>query len=72
LSTTNIRRVAYGGDRWVAVGDSGKMAYSTDGVPWTAATSTFGGSVIRGLAYGGGKWVAVGDSGRMAYLADEE
>jgi len=43
--TYNIRAIAYGsaGNRFVAAGNSGKMAYFTDGVTWTAvANSTFG------------------------------
>ncbi|MDR2783778.1 MAG: hypothetical protein LBB48_08090 [Treponema sp.] len=52
----------------VAGGDSGKMAYSADGVSWTAISNhPFGGSAINGVAYGGGKFVAVGGSGKMAY-----
>jgi hypothetical protein len=44
------------------------MAYSADGITWTAvANSTFGDSSIRSVAYGGGRWVAVGQNGKMAY-----
>jgi hypothetical protein len=71
FGSTNISGVAYGGDRWVAVGGSGKMAYSADGETWTAATSSgFGTTIINGVAYGGDRWVAVGWNGKMAYLAD--
>jgi hypothetical protein len=68
FGTSNIKDVAYGGGRYVAVGESGKMAYSTDGISWTAVTnSTFGTSTIYGITYADGKFVAVGDSGKMAY-----
>jgi hypothetical protein len=44
------------------------MAYSTDGISWTAVTdSTFGTSTIYGITYAAGKFVAVGASGKMAY-----
>jgi hypothetical protein len=54
------------------------MAYSADGVAWTAVTdSIFDPSAgITGVAYGNGKWVAVGFddpdytynyAGKMAY-----
>jgi hypothetical protein len=44
------------------------MAYSTDGISWTAVTdSTFGTSTIYGITYASGKFVAVGASGKMAY-----
>jgi hypothetical protein len=37
--------ISYGNGKFVAVGDYGKMAYSADGVNWTAvADSTFGSS----------------------------
>ena len=74
FGTNSIQNIAYGGNRFVAVGNSGRMAYSTDGVTWTAiaggegtGTSEFGTDMIMGIAYGGNKFVAVGGSGRMAY-----
>jgi photosystem II stability/assembly factor-like uncharacterized protein len=49
----------------------GRMAYSDDGITWTAIpNSTFGTSNIHGIAYGGGKFVAVGQQGKMAYSDD--
>ena len=71
FGTTDINGIAYGGGKFVAVGNSGKMAYSTDGVFWTTVTtSRFGTTAIRGVAYGGDKFVAVGDFGMMAYSTD--
>jgi hypothetical protein len=66
FSTYDIRGVTYGGGKFVAVGDSGKIAYSSDGVNWTAGSGTSSGT-LYGVAYGGGKFVAVGASGLMAY-----
>ncbi|MDR0562679.1 MAG: chitobiase/beta-hexosaminidase C-terminal domain-containing protein [Spirochaetaceae bacterium] len=73
-----INSVCYGGGKFVAVGNRGKMAYSEDGVTWRTAVvnSTFGtdfDSSIRGVCYGDGKFVAVGNSyrgGRIAYSED--
>jgi photosystem II stability/assembly factor-like uncharacterized protein len=64
-----------GGGTFVAVGDSGKAAYSKDGGKnWT---TTGGGFIsndnISTIAYGaydGGTFVAVSDNGKAAYSAD--
>ena len=75
FGTSNIRGIAYGGTganaKFVAVGEGGKMAYSTDGTTWAAVTnSTFDTSHIYGIAWGNNMFVAVGQSGKMAYSAD--
>ena len=79
--TTNGWGVAYGKDNlgaglWVAVGDGGVIAKSTDGNVWTPAAST-GGITIEGvgIAYGkdslgGNLWVAVGGGGLIAKSTD--
>jgi hypothetical protein len=70
-NTFDIRAIAYGNNRFVAVGESGKMAYSADGITWTAVSdSTFGSSYIYGITYEGGRFVAGGADGKMAYSAD--
>ncbi|MDR1286889.1 MAG: InlB B-repeat-containing protein [Treponema sp.] len=70
FGTSLILGIAYGGGKFVAVGEDGKMARSADGVTWDAVgTSTFGTSTIVGIAYGGGKFVAVGGF-EMAWSAD--
>jgi hypothetical protein len=53
--------IAYGGGKFVAVGNKAEMGYSTDGVTWTAVEqSPFGGAEeFVGIAYGGDKFVAV-------------
>ena len=44
------------------------MAYSTDGINWTAVDdSTVGSSTISSLCYGNGKYIANGGSGKMIY-----
>jgi photosystem II stability/assembly factor-like uncharacterized protein len=67
----NISAIAYGNNRFVAVGDKGKMATSTDGTTWTAVSnSRFGTSAISAIAYGNNRFVAVGDGGKMATSTD--
>jgi hypothetical protein len=67
----DISNVAYGGNRFVAVGFNGKMAYSSDGRSWTAVSnSRFGDDTILGITYGNNRFVAVGSSGTMAYSSD--
>jgi hypothetical protein len=76
FGNNEIRTIAYGNGRFVAVGNGGKMAWSTDGVNWTAVTShPFGTGGIAGIAYGNGgnavsKFIAVGDKGNMARSTD--
>jgi hypothetical protein len=57
--------IAFGNNRFVAVGRDGKMAYSSDGVTWTSGPNI---SVsYNAVAYGNGRFVAVGEDGKMAY-----
>ncbi|MDR1802710.1 MAG: fibronectin type III domain-containing protein [Treponema sp.] len=66
-----INAIAWGGNRFVAVGAGGAMAYSADGVTWTrVSNSRFGNEAIVDIAYGGNRFVAVGSGGRMAYSND--
>ena len=67
----NVQSICYGNEKFVACGDKGKMAYSTDGITWTvAATSIFGGNNIYSVCYGNGKFIAGGAMGKMAYASD--
>jgi len=69
--SSTIRAIAYGNGKFVAGGEMGKMAVSTDGTTWTAvADSTFGTNYIKAIAYGNGKFVAVGYYGKMAVSTD--
>jgi hypothetical protein len=74
FDTTTIYGIAYGNNKFVAVGDLGKMAYSSNGEDWAAVgDSKFNSSDhIYGIAYGGGKFVAVGYPGKMAYSSNGE
>jgi hypothetical protein len=72
FGTSSINCIAYGNNKFVAVSSSGKIAYSTDGINWTAVSnSTFGESIIETIAYGNGKFVAgSATGGKMAYSTD--
>ena len=69
FSTSNIYSVCYGNGKFVAVGAGGKIAYSYDGISWTAVNSPTT-TLIRGICYGNGKFVAAGDSGKIAYSSN--
>ena len=66
--------VAWGGDKWVAVGTgANRIAYSYDGITWTGSTS--GNSRItgtgQGVAYNGSQWVVAGQgTNSLAYSSD--
>jgi len=65
--------IAWGNDKFVAVGTSGEIAYSYDGIIWTTVdNSPFGTSMITGVAWGNDMFVAVGVSGKMAYSSNGE
>jgi uncharacterized protein YjdB len=77
--SSTINDIAWGGapgnEKFVAVGDKGRMAYSSDGMTWTeVSNSTFNDAYnIDSIAWGGApgneKFVAVRDKG-MAYSSD--
>ena len=50
----------------MAVGGSGKLATSLDGVTWTQRTSSFGTAPILCIVYANNLWVAVGGNGKLA------
>ena len=55
--------ITYGNGKYVAVGDDGNTAYSTDGINW--AKGNIGNLKIfelRSVAYGNGRFVAVGET----------
>jgi len=69
--TDNIHCVGYGNGWWLVGADDGNIAYSTDGINWTASTITAfttGNDEIYGLTYDTTDdiWVAVGSSGICA------
>ena len=70
-SVNDWRSVAYGNDKFVAIGDEGgRGAYSTDGMNWTGITLPSV-ELWNGIAYGNGKFVAVATStDKGAYSVD--
>ena len=55
---------------YVAVGDSGTLTTSPDGITWTTRTSGFGSGVIQDVTYGDGLYVIVGDLGKLSTSTD--
>jgi len=63
----HLRDVAFGGGRWVAVGEGTAVA-SKDAVAWSAVPLP--GVSLRGVAYGDGVFVAVGAGGVIVRSGD--
>lgn len=62
-----LRRVAFGGGRFVAVGDRGRRATTTDGVTWKDAPDVKAIDTLVDVTFGKGVFVGVGLNGlRMA------
>ena len=59
FGSSAIRNVSYINNKFFAVGDDGKIAYSTDGKIWTAVITAFT-DTIYGIAYGDGMYVIAG------------
>jgi hypothetical protein len=69
-TSVNYMAVAYGNDRYVCVGASGKSYYSTDGLTWVAMTGLSTANTYYGVTYGNGRFVCVGASGSSYYSTD--
>jgi len=66
-----ILSIAYGNNKFVAVGTGGIMVTSTDGKTWTSVTnSTFGTDGIQVISFVNNKFVAGGPNGKMATSPD--
>ncbi len=63
-STSNqtFNGIAYGNNLYVAIGDNGTIAASSDGINWTTKTYANLNAPLKGITYGNGMFVAVGDS----------
>ncbi len=67
FGTTNINAVTSSGiNEYIAVGNSGKVGTSPNGITWTQRDSSFDGSNIYCIAYYDGLYVIGGSSGKMA------
>ncbi|GMO41212.1 MAG: hypothetical protein Ta2B_20990 [Termitinemataceae bacterium] len=79
---TVFKSVAFGDGgavKFVAVGDSGRAAYSYDAIKWYSYTTDgtthnkmagFASGNINGIAYGGTYFIAVGENGNAAHSGD--
>ena len=66
-----ISKIIYGGDKFLAISGSGKIAYSSNGSLWTPITDSLLNDVTFScVAYGAGKYIAVGNSGKMGFSTD--
>ncbi|MDR0784670.1 MAG: hypothetical protein LBE74_02130 [Treponema sp.] len=74
----SVLSLAYGNNKFIAVGTKGRVAWSTDGTTWSGtqagnwvSNDLFGdGSDINAIVYGNGKFVAVGHNGNVKTSVD--
>ena len=64
-TSERINDIAWGSDRFVAVGSDGTIVYSSDGITWNTATSNATSNDLRGIAWNGTRFVAVGLNGTI-------
>lgn len=69
VSSSVLSGVAYGGGLYVAVGLSGAIFTSPDGIQWTQRQSNTT-EWLQGVAYGNGRFVAVGSGGTIVTSED--
>lgn len=62
----HLNDITWAGDRFVAVGRSGRRAISLDGESWSAEHWMDGGDSLNAVAAGGGTLVAAGGADRLA------
>jgi hypothetical protein len=65
----DLHRVTWSGSRYVAVGASGTIVSSTDGISWTVASSGTTNS-LYGITWTGSHFIAVGDQGTVLASPD--
>ncbi|MCP3950900.1 MAG: hypothetical protein GY697_01560 [Desulfobacterales bacterium] len=66
----NLFSIAYGNDHFIAVGNYGTVARSTDGINWTATNLAEAGATgFRGVAFGNNTFICVG-GGSVFYSLD--
>lgn len=67
VGTKTWNSITYGNGKYIAVGQNGSMAYSTDGKDWTY--NQVGTNFWKNVIYGKGKFVAVGGYSDGGYIA---
>ncbi|SEG73884.1 cadherin-like beta sandwich domain-containing protein [Paenibacillus sp. UNC499MF] len=65
---TDLNQVAYGNGKWVAVGNSGTIMTSSDGLSWSKTTIALSSAV--GVIYAGNQWMVTGAGGKIATSPD--
>ena len=70
MSNTAVFAVTYGNNKFVAVGQNGKGAYSTDGITWNIIGDTRDSMDFYSVTYGNNKFVAVGYGAQGSYSTD--
>lgn len=68
--TANFKAVSFyaAGNRFVAVGDSGQSAYSSDGSSWTAVSLPSSSASMNALTSSGAPLIAVGNDGSQGLI----
>ena len=62
--TANIKDIAYGGDKWIGVGQSSLIISSVDdGLNWSTVNYKVGSVQLNGVYYQNDVWLAVGGGG---------
>jgi hypothetical protein len=69
-TTNTLWRIACGNGVFVAVGDAGAMASSTNGVDWTAFNSRLTTNTINDICWGNGMFAAATDGGEILTSPD--
>ena len=63
----DFKGIAYGNGTFVAIGDNGNLAYSTDGVTWTNKILYGGHHNFETICYDGTKFIALGHNDELPY-----
>lgn len=71
VGTNDWYSVAYGNNKYVAVGQNGYISSSVDGTTWTTPQK-IGNNDWYGVDYGEGVFITVGDDGYISYSSDGE
>jgi hypothetical protein len=67
--TETLRAITWGADKFVAVGDSGTILTSSDGLLWISRASGIGSSLYS-ITWNGSEFVSVGSGGTILVSAD--
>lgn len=68
--TAGLWSIAYGSGQWIAVGESGTILSSVDGITWSSRVSGYTSRWLVSVGYGASTWVVVGESGLILTSSD--